>query len=556
MISPPVITKSTICCLLLLLAVFGRELRAEPSVDHFFPAGGQVGQDVDLLVGGTFPTWPIKAWSNQPGIEINALPKDEDKTHRLSIKISPDADPNIYWLRLFDETGSSTPAPFVVGHLPESNEVEPNNRLQQATPIPANIDQSTYSIVFNGQLKEAGDVDIFTIPAKQGQTLIADMDAHHPLGSSVDAVMQILSPQGFVVAQNDDQRSLDPRLAFDVPHDGLWYVRVFGFPATPTSRIQFAGEAGYVYRLTLSTAGTVDYAMPLAVQTEGQTKVKLFGWNLGPSQRQLTVAPNPTGYDVRLQPAGIAGTIRLPFVPHPVIIEHEPKSDSMVVDPPSTITGRIDTAGDKDSYSIDLKEGDAFIAKMESRSLGYPLDPVLVLLASDGKELSRVDDTAGKRDATLEYQCKQTERVRLVVQDLHKRGGEEFVYRLTLQSNKSDFELSVGQHQVILAADGSVEIPVTVSRQGGFQEPIEIVAEGLPAGITANPSESQPDGDSAKSVKLKMQATADVKQQSLPIRIRGRAKRTPTKYARIAAPTPSKPIYDLWLTVTPQPATD
>ncbi|MDG2382549.1 MAG: PPC domain-containing protein [Pirellulaceae bacterium] len=549
-------TKCTIHCLLLLLLLFGREAQAEPKFDYFFPAGGQVGQQVDLQVGGTFSTWPVTAWCNQPGLEINALPTGEDKTHRLSIKISPDAQPNIYWLRLFDETGSSVPAPFVVGHLEECNEIEPNNRPQQATPITSNTDAPTHSIVFNGQLKEAGDVDIFTIPAKQGQTLLADMDAHHPLGSSVDAVMQILSPQGFVVAQNDDQLSLDPRLAFDVPYDGLWYVRIFGFPATPTSRIQFAGEAGYVYRLTLSTAAIVDYAIPLAVQTEGQTKVKLFGWNLGPSQRQLTVAPDPTGYDVRLQSAGIAGTIRVPFVPHPVIIEHEPKSDSMVVDPPSTITGRIDTAGDEDSYSIDLKEGEAFIAKMESRSLGYPLDPVLVLLASDGKELSRVDDTAGKRDATLEYQCKQTERVRLVVQDLHKRGGEDFVYRLTLQSGKSDFELSVGQHQVSLAADGSVEIPVTVSRQGGFNESIKILAKGLPDGITAAPTYSQPDNDSAKSVKLKLQSTAEVNQTSLPIRISGLAERVPTKFAKISEPATGKPSYDLWLTITPPASTE
>ena len=121
------------------------------------------------------------------------------------------------------------------------------------------------SHVVNGQLAKAGEVDIFRVALKRGQSLTAALDAQRPLGSPMDGVLQILTSDGFVLVECDDEVDLDPRLNFVAPSDGNYLVRIFAFPAVGTSNIGLAGGADYIYRLTLTTAGFLDHVLPLAL---------------------------------------------------------------------------------------------------------------------------------------------------------------------------------------------------------------------------------------------------------------------------------------------------
>jgi hypothetical protein len=67
----------------------------------------------------------------------------------------------------------------------------------------------------------------------------------------------------------------------------------------------------------------------------------------------------------------------------------------------------------------------------------------------------------------------------------------------------------------------ALEIPVTVSRKGGYAETIEIVAVDLPEGVTVEAVKSEPKGDSAKSVKLKL--STDKPFEATRFRIIGKA---------------------------------
>ena len=59
----------------------------------------------------------------------------------------------------------------------------------------------------------------------------------------------------------------------------------------------------------------------------------------------------------------------------------------------------------------------------------------------------------------------------------------------------------------VLPAGKPLEIAVTVERSGGFDEEIEITAQGLPEGVTAAPVKSLGKGDTAKQVKLALTAS-------------------------------------------------
>ncbi len=112
------------------------------------------------------------------------------------------------WVRLYDEEGATSLRPFLVGALPELVEVEPNDdpRRPQAVAAPR--------VVVNGRLAKPGDVDGFAVKLDQGETLAADLEADRHIGSPMDAVLQVVSAEGFVLAQNNDTVGRDPRIGY------------------------------------------------------------------------------------------------------------------------------------------------------------------------------------------------------------------------------------------------------------------------------------------------------------------------------------------------------
>jgi hypothetical protein len=232
----------------------GLLLAAKPEVTGLYPAGGQIGQTVEVEVLGKLGTAPAHVWCDREG--ISALATKDGK--KLTVTISPEAAPGICWLRVWNAEGVSVLRPFVVGRLPEVLEKEPNETLSAAQSVEAS------GCVVNGKLHKSGELDTFKITLKKGQTLVADVLANQVLGSPMDAVLQITSAKGFLLAQADDSLGFDPRLAFTAPEDGEYFARVFAFPATPDSSIRYAGGADYLYRLTLTTGPYVRLTLPLS----------------------------------------------------------------------------------------------------------------------------------------------------------------------------------------------------------------------------------------------------------------------------------------------------
>src|SRR2546430_2072898 len=82
-----------------------------PTLDSLFPPGGQRGQSVTVTAAGGFSQWPVKVWTEGPGLEVRALPEKG----KLAIAVAPDAPVGVHWVRLFDDEGATAPRPFLVG---------------------------------------------------------------------------------------------------------------------------------------------------------------------------------------------------------------------------------------------------------------------------------------------------------------------------------------------------------------------------------------------------------------------------------------------------------
>ncbi len=489
-----------------------------PTLTGLFPPGAGRGQAVAVEASGSFDHWPVKVWIEGRGVEIRA----EKEKGKLTVVVAADAAPGLRWVRLYDEEGATALRPFVIGVLPALIEVEPNDEPKAAQRLTGS------SVTVNGRLARAGDVDGFAVALTRSQSLVASLEAERPLGSPMDAVLQVVSQEGSVLAQNDDDVGRDPRIVFEAPSEGTYIVRLFAFPAKPDSSIRFAGGGDYVYRLTLTTGGFIDYAFPLAIGRGGPNVVEAIGWNIPATARALAIPEGDARDELVVAHASLADTARIRRVPFAATVEAEPNDlpRPQAIASPVVLSGRIDPPGDQDVFRLSLRKGDNRVIRVESRALGRPLDPVLRVLDSGGKVLGESDDR-GRNDRDLErsFTAPADGEYRLVVRDLNGRGGPRFAYLLSVLEPRPDFTLSLDSDRFDLTSGKTTRIKVAVQRKEGLAEPIEIVGEDLPEGITARPVTSKAGDASARSVDLELSA-AD---RSSPGRFRivGRTMRDP-----------------------------
>ncbi|WP_202920315.1 PPC domain-containing protein [Urbifossiella limnaea] len=488
---------------------------------YLFPAGGPRGGTVEVTASGTFDPWPAKVWVSRPGLTVTPA-KDKGK---FTVAVAADAAPGVYWLRAHNADGASPLRPFVVGTLPEIVESEPNDETAQAKVIDAP------GVVVNGRLAKAGDVDSFAVALKQGQTLVASVAANDTLKSPMDGVLQVVSPGGFVVDQNNDRRGMDSQLTFTAPAAGTYVVRLFAFPATPDSSIRLFGSDACVYRLTITTGGFAEFATPLAVAPDGGI-VEVTGWNVPDAARRLTV------------PKGEPGPVDLfhPLLGNTIRVRRES----------GTVTGKVESAGAPFETTVAGRKGQPLAVRAESRAVGLDVNPVVRVLGPDGKQLARAEPGKLHSDTALTFTPPADGEYRVAVSDLYGAAGRRGVFLLKVAAPEPDYDLSVPADRIAVPPGKSVDVTVKVARRNGFSKPVEVVAEGLPEGVTLATKAPAGKADPNAVVVSLSAGKAGV---SGALRLVGRVAGEPALSRPARAPNGEfdEPTADLWVTVSDTP---
>lgn len=496
---------------------------APPQPAYLLPAGARQGARLTVAAPGKYSQWPLEVWVDRPGVSVVAAEEKE----RLDVEVDPAAEPGVYWLRLYDAEGTSAPLALVVGTLPEVSEAEPNDRYAQAQSIEP-------SATINGRLEKSGDIDHFAVRLEAGQTLVAAVQADWLLRSPIDAVLQIRSADGFLLAQNDDTRRLDPRLVFEAPRAGTYLVGLFAFPADPNSTIRYAGAASYVYRLTLTTSGFVDHALPLVLRPGERAEVQAFGWNLPDSARQLTIDVPADARHLSLWHPEWSNTLDLPVRPQPPFVHTggaapapvagESSSNGAPLPLPFCTSGRLAEPGQVDRYPIELTTAVEWEFTVEARAFHSPLDPLLRVVDAEGKVLAEADDNSrDDRDARLSFRAPADGTYTVTVGDLHGNGGFRYVYHLTAAAAEADWRLRLATDSLVASGTEPATLEVAVERRHGFKGEIEITVVGLPAGVEAAAATSAGEGDTAGKVTLELKSVGTTS-WSGPIQVIGRAR--------------------------------
>lgn len=545
-----------------MLLIASQAPAAPPTLTQLFPAGGQRGSRVVVTCTGSF-SWPVKVWA--PGLDVVAA-KEPGK---LEVAIPAELAADRVWIRLHNAEGVSASAPFLIGNLNEIREQEPNDRPKKAQAI------ADPNITINGVLTN-GDVDCFAVPLKAGETLVASVDAHARLGSPVDAILQVASTGGVVLVENHDDVQLDPRLAFTAPKSGTYVVRLFAFPSTPGTEIRFSGGPNCIYRLTLTTGPFITHAVALSVPQTNTGSVEVHGWNVPPNTKVAVVSfggPKGGEYqecevldelrnspDARLGLAfapRFAGAARVRLSPHATVagLAQTGSRTPLMLSPSTSVTGCLRAVRQTDEFGVPLKKGQQLVVSVESRSLDFPLDPVVKMTDPDGTTVADVDDTGTTRDVAFTHVAARDGTYRLFVGDRNRQGGNRCFYRLTVRLEEPDFELSAGTDAVVVTPAKPAELSIKVQRRAtpaGSVGPITVEAVGLPVGVTAAVVTSEATGPTAANVTLKLVTTGPG--FSGPIRIVGKAAR-PKALQRTARTTPKlgASFEMIWLTAVAKP---
>ncbi|MGE0606203.1 MAG: PPC domain-containing protein [Pirellulales bacterium] len=468
----------------------------EPSVSYVFPSGGQRGTTVEFKVGGHFlhggcpftmlgpgvsaspritPTdtvWFEGPVIGQPGSQqAENYPKDYAGT----VAIAADAPLGIRYWQVSTSQGAVPAMKFVVGDLPEVVEHEIDGE-----PLPVQV---SLPVTINGRTFPREDVDLWSFEAAAGETIWAEVVAAR-IGSPLDSQLQIIDPQGQVIAENSDAYGTDSFVRFTAPAAGTYQARIYD--------ANYDGLQHFVYRLTISRAPRVDAVYPLGGQRGSAARYELAGSGLPAELAELSIPADAAGdYFLRLEtPAGPSVPFLLEADDLPEVLESEPNNDpaqAANVALPAVCNGRISEPGDSDQWAFSLVKGEAVDFDLRSARLGSPLDSVLVVLDAAGKEVARHDDLGdGQTDSRLSFSPPADGVYVVRVEDrFSSRGGPQFAYRLrACKPPAMDYKLKLAHDHLTLLRGAEVKLKVDIERLGGFNHEVKLSVEGLPAGVT------------------------------------------------------------------------
>lgn len=428
--------------------------------------------------------------------------------------VAPDAPLGVHLVRFHAAEGATAVRRFVVGHLPEIEETEPNDTPAAATAI------DEPAVVVDAVLGKGGDVDLFRVRLEAGETLVAQADSNRLLGAPADLTLEVADARQSLLARNLDAAGLDPRVVFRAPAAGEYVVRVHGFPETPDSTIGLAGGEAFVYRLTLSKRGFLVATMPSAVWRGRDGLVAPLGWGLPAEAAAMPVpaaalAPAATGarQGVTVALDGVGGAVSLPVVEWPVVVV--PQAEGESVPPPVVFSGALAAPRQRVLHRFTATKDAPLSLLVEGIGIGTEVDPTLSLEDGTGKRLAFTDDPAGK----LSWKAPADGVYAAVVRDRRGLSGPAHGYRLTIRPDLPEVRLASDVDRLTGEPGKPVEVAIAIGREHGFKEAIDLVLVDPPAGVTAAAVQSPPEGEGAKKVVLSITATAPF---SGPVRVAGR----------------------------------
>ncbi|HJT35785.1 MAG TPA: hypothetical protein VJ783_27400, partial [Pirellulales bacterium] len=368
---------------------------AKPELASLWPRGIQRGVPTRVKLTGKNLLDVQEIRPSHPQITGKAVPADAGKPDEAWIELTPAADlpRGTYQIAVATPGGASGSLPIEIDDLPQLAEVGLNDAATLALPT------SVW-----GALAARGEVDHVRFDARAGQTIVCELAAKR-FGSALNGVLTLLDPAGAVVARNNDfDGGEDSLLAYQVPADGRYTLRI--------SDLALNGSEKHFYQLSVGELPYVTACFPISVPADLETEVELIGYNVPPGTRVKLPAGLPGERAVPIDGnrfRAARGLNVLASAGHEGV-ENEPNDAPAGATPmavPGSVNGRTGPTREGQSADVDLfrfesKAGETWIIETEGERRGSPIDTRVEVLNAAGQPVPRVLLQA-VRDSYLEF---------------------------------------------------------------------------------------------------------------------------------------------------------
>lgn len=321
--------------------------------------------------------------------------------------IVADGAPSPNWIRV---------TPFAT-----SLEAEPNDSREQAG------EARDVPVVFNGIISKPGDHDWFRFRAKKGQNLQVSVFARR-LRSPLDSAMQVVTPKGTPLSDNDDTAGPDSSINVKVDEDGEYAFFVRDFLRRGGPDFTYCVEVAPV-------APSIAVRIPEVARNDSQT-------------RQYIAVPRGNRFAtlMSVRRANVAGDVNFMAAPLPAGVKLNSE----------TMPGKVD------QYPVVFEAGaDAAVDGKLVDFLAATTNGV------EGQFRNDIELVQGPNNTS--YYGTRVDKLLVAVTEV------------------APFRVGVETPKVPLVQGGTMDLKVVVDRDAGFDEPIVLKSVWNPPGVTAQP---------------------------------------------------------------------
>lgn len=483
---------------------------ASPQLVRILPRGGQRGTEAVLTFAGSRLGDAQEVLIYRPGITVVKIEQSSEKEKaqadrqvKVIVKIAPDAELGEYGMRLRTASGLTEYRTFWVGPY-ATVAAKKGTTFQSPQAIAMNV--TVEGVIENEE------VHYFLVEAKKGQRIAAEIEGMRLGNAMFDPYVAIVDENRFELAASDDTALLkqDSAVAVLAPRDGKYIVQV--------RDSAFGGSGDSHYRLHVGTFARPLVVYPLGGQAGQSVSLQFLGDPKGPIARNVKL-PEKSGqpFELLCEDQGTTSPMALPFRVSDFASVNEvepndlPKTATAYTGPlPVAFNGIISAAsegGDKtyqdaDYFRFSAKKGQALDIQVYARRLGSPLDPVLTIYDSSGRQTSTVDDSGGPDPvARLNVGADGTYTVR--VRDHLRGAGPMHAYRIEITPVKPAVDLAIPQYtqqytqerQAVTVPRGNRYATLVRATRKDAGGAMTLAIGDLPAGVKVTAANFEPGAD-------------------------------------------------------------
>ncbi len=452
-----------------------------PDVSYTSPLALKPGRATELKLYGNKLSDATQAWVGCRS-KVTKLTSSSDECSSMSVEVAGDVTVGIYSLRLATRCGVSHPAMLMVDDL-ESIAEHGAHRTRETAQL----------IEFPCAVDGAGDgpaSDFYTLRVQEHQSVTIEVVSER-LGYALDARVKVTDQAGRTLAAADDSPGLggDCRVRFRSTSNQQIFIEV--------GESSYSSSTRHKYRLRIGDFPLVSSTFPLAIQIGGiRSPSSNLPTGLPAAISYCAVDNNP--FAVALY--SLADTARSTFpvaakypsgsgsamlqtaispLPNIALLDYQPhdqKEFALASRYPVAFNGTFFSAESIYYYRLPLAADDRLRITGLARSLGSPADMLVKVLSPDGTQLASHDDN-GLDEATFEFHAKTKGDYLLSVQEINRRFGPEYSYRVEITDSQPSFALHASSDRVIIGHGGVGLVPIQCKREN-YTGPITLRCEG------------------------------------------------------------------------------